>query len=1049
MRYFLAVLALTLPSIFGAHAPRPAPRVAVVTSGPTAVPATGIVGTSVVFSVSATGNTLTYAWDFGDGVTTLPTVGDSSHPHTYAAPGHYLVQVSVDETPSSGAIVKQLNLTVTNPPAPVPARNSSTLILDSVNKRVWCVNVDQDTVTCISTAGVFQFEIPVGKAPRTLAQAGDQTIWVVSQQHPSISVLDPLSGALLHVIPLPHGSLPYGICMSPDGSAAYVSFQGTGGVWMISTTSRTAIASSTVPPSARGISVTGTGRVFVTRFISPQSNSLLSYSDPAFVSGNHGEVVELTPSLGVVRTVHLQFDPGLPGADPDFGASTPPNAFGSRGVPNYVTSMFITPDGRRAWVPSKKDDISRGTGPNRDGRTPGGEVTYRAIVSSIDLTSSSKPTDELSERIDIKDSEMPQAACTSPLGDLLFIALQGNNRIQVRDLYNMSTLVNGLGDSTGTGTAGLAPQGLVVDKDTSKLFVHNYMGRSIAIFDATAVLNWNGGTTPLSLGTPTIVGTITAPDALGPGPLLGKQVFYNAVNPQMSLAGYISCAGCHLDGGSDMRVWDFTNRGEGFRNTIMLQGRGDGAGGMKHGNVHWSANFDEIQDFDNDIFFHFGGTGFPSGVTPNPPMGAPNATLGGGTGDPNLNGLAAYVTSLAKVSRSPFRNADGSLTASGARGEQVFVAQNCATCHKGREFTDSVIFTDPVLTHYPPSLHDVGTLKATSGSRLGNGLPLPGVDTPTLKGIWQTPPYLHDGSAAALSDVIAVSGAKHGSMNVLSPQQQADLAEYLLELDEIEPGDRLSTDPAATVSITSVSTNRPYSLATAGTGSFPFVDRSYTITSALSAATSGKILLRTAEDDKLSTASALVTLQLANTADVYVFYDSRAAGTLPTWLASGWTRSGSDDITISPGLVMNAYKQSFPAGSVVLGGNQESATPALRNYFVIINQTAGTTVFDEGPISQTEWVHDQDADGDGLVDEYEALKGSSPWVANSRSVGASDEDFTVGSGTAFQDQIAFLAASSPAAPSGSSGGGGGGGCGLGGFDVLLPLLAIRLWRRRR
>ena len=34
--------------------------------------------------------------------------------------------------------------------------------------------------------------------------------------------------------------------------------------------------------------------------------------------------------------------------------------------------------------------------------------------------------------------------------------------------------------------------------------------------------------------------------------------------------GYLSCATCHLDGGHDGRVWDFTGRGEGLRNVVMI-----------------------------------------------------------------------------------------------------------------------------------------------------------------------------------------------------------------------------------------------------------------------------------------------------------------------------------------------------------------------------------------------------------------------------------------------------------------------------------------------
>jgi len=65
----------------------------------------------------------------------------------------------------------------------------------------------------------------------------------------------------------------------------------------------------------------------------------------------------------------------------------------------------------------------------------------------------------------------------------------------------------------------------------------------------------------------------------------------------MNKDGYMSCAACHFDGGNDGQVWDLTNLGEGFRNTISLKGKA----GMEHGNLHWSKNFDEIHDFENQI----------------------------------------------------------------------------------------------------------------------------------------------------------------------------------------------------------------------------------------------------------------------------------------------------------------------------------------------------------------------------------------------------------------------------------------------------------------
>ena len=92
----------------------------------------------------------------------------------------------------------------------------------------------------------------------------------------------------------------------------------------------------------------------------------------------------------------------------------------------------------------------------------------------------------------------------------------------------------------------------------------------------------------------------------------------------MNRDGYISCASCHLDGDSDGRVWDFTHDGEGLRNTVALLGRS----GLRHGPVHWTGNFDEIQDFEHSPRNLFGGTGFMPDAdfntgTRNQPLGDP------------------------------------------------------------------------------------------------------------------------------------------------------------------------------------------------------------------------------------------------------------------------------------------------------------------------------------------------------------------------------------------------------------------------------------------
>jgi len=178
------------------------------------------------------------------------------------------------------------------------------------------------------------------------------------------------------------------------------------------------------------------------------------------------------------------------------------------------------------------------------------------------------------------------------------------------------------------------------------------------------------------------------------------------------------------------------------------------------------ANFDEIQDFENDIRSAFGGTGFLSAAQFNDtsdPLGAPKAGLSA-----DLDALAAYVNSLATLPDSPHRAADGTLTSNAEAGRALFLGQGCSSCHVGSSYTDSL-------------RHDVGTIQPSSGS--GSWQPLPGVgfDTPTLLGLWSTAPYLHNGQAPTLDDVLLIPG--HGSSSTLSSEQRALLVDYLLQID--------------------------------------------------------------------------------------------------------------------------------------------------------------------------------------------------------------------------------------------------------------------------
>ena len=138
---------------------------------------------------------------------------------------------------------------------------------------------------------------------------------------------------------------------------------------------------------------------------------------------------------------------------------------------------------------------------------------------------------------------------------------------------------------------------------------------------------------------------------------------------------------------------------------------------------------------------------------------------------PKLPALLAYQLSL----RTP-EPPDGSFDRQAAnRGRRLFRAEaGCASCHQGPQLTD--VLTGPTPT--VPFLHDpaeVGTDPAYA-SRTATGK----YRTTPLRGLWQHPPYFHDGSAATLLDVVNHYD-RHFALK-LTPAQKADLVEYLKSL---------------------------------------------------------------------------------------------------------------------------------------------------------------------------------------------------------------------------------------------------------------------------
>jgi YVTN family beta-propeller protein len=194
-----------------------------------------------------------------------------------------------------------------------------------------------------------------------------------------------------------------------------------------------------------------------------------------------------------------------------------------------------------------------------------------------------------------------------------------------------------------------------------------------------------------------------------------------------------SCASCHPDARSDCLNWDLLNDGVGtLRNTKSL------------------------------LFSHATPPAMVTGVRETAELavraGISNM-LFGVRREREAQAIDAFLKSLEPVP-SPLL-VKGRLSESARRGRGVFVKAGCAACHSGKFLTRQ-------------NMADIKTGK--SGEE---GRPF---DTPHLREIWRTAPYLHDGRAESMEAMLTAynAGDHHGRVSDLTPAEIADLVEYVM-----------------------------------------------------------------------------------------------------------------------------------------------------------------------------------------------------------------------------------------------------------------------------
>ena len=480
-------------------------------------------------------------------------------------------------------------------------------------------------------------ELAVYRRPESLALTPEGKLWVVHQDDYAVAVVDPDRFVIERGFRLPYASQPVGVAMSPTGDAAYVSLMAVGKLLKLDPRTGDVIGEVQVGPRPRGIAVSHDGKdVYVTRFISPDTG---------------GEVVKVdAAAMKVATRIVLALD-----------AETVDSDLQARGLPNYLFSVALTPDGRQAWVPGKKDNIVRGK--LRDGRDLTHDTTVRPLAAVIDTQAAQEI---YANRVDLDDRSQPVHVEFSPFGNFAILTLAGSNRVEIRDVNRPTAGV--LGDRATWGRS-RAPPVLAPD---GRLFVQGALSRNVLVYDLSAMLK---DFAQVDAGAGRRHPDRRQREAAGPGArrkedLSRRRGHAHGVRGlpelrRLPLRGRSTTAASTISAPA-ARACATRRRCSAARGPGRAASTGPAPSTRCRTSSTRSATCSTGAGFLPDDVFHVG--------TRDQPLGDAKAGL-----SPELDALAAYVASLDHVNPSPYRNPDGSLTRGRRRRQGAVRASSAAT----------------------------------------------------------------------------------------------------------------------------------------------------------------------------------------------------------------------------------------------------------------------------------------------------------------------------------------------------------------------------------
>lgn len=287
---------------------------------------------------------------------------------------------------------------------------------------------------------------------------------------------------------------------------------------------------------------------------------------------------------------------------------------------------------------------------------------------------------------------------------------------------DVSVINMNTGYSMANISVGANPRGITAYADGRFAFVYNALDGTISVIE-TAFMEEVDRLLATELDFPIEL-------------LIGAQLFYGSDDDRLAQDRRLSCATCHFDGGDDGQTW--AGFPGGTRNTPTLYSVRET---FPWG---WQAEYDELADFNAFYREVMHGSGLIEDF-PNPPLGEPNSGR-----SPDLDALVTYLNTF----EGPGLNAQRIPPDEILAGEAVWMAQGCAECHMPPLYSDGL-------------MHN-----------LGRGP----INTPSLRWVWDTAPYYHDGRAATLFEVFRNDDGPHALLGEIPLADIEALIRYLESL---------------------------------------------------------------------------------------------------------------------------------------------------------------------------------------------------------------------------------------------------------------------------